>query len=68
MVRDMQPTRIAIHIPKPRTGPAAVTEGGRAMWRDGRYQDGVPGIASARETASEIIVEAGSGQYAFQIK
>jgi alpha-L-rhamnosidase len=57
-----------IHIPKPQSGPATVTEGGRAVWQDGRYQGGVPGIASARETASEIIIEAGSGNYALEIK
>ena len=48
----------------------AVTEGpradGRAVWRDGAFVPGVPGVFSARVVSDTVEVRHGSGVYAFE--
>jgi alpha-L-rhamnosidase len=46
----------------------AVTEGDKAVWKNGLYIDGVAGIAAARRDADWITFDVGSGSYRFELK
>jgi alpha-L-rhamnosidase len=45
---------------------ATVTEGGKPVWSDGKYQAGDPGIVSAKEANGAVTLEVGSGTYNFE--
>jgi len=45
----------------------AITEGGKAIWKDGVYIDGVAGIAAARQDADWVTFDVGSGSYRFEL-
>jgi alpha-L-rhamnosidase len=46
----------------------AVTEGDKAVWKNGLYIDGVAGIAGGRRDADWITFDVGSGIYRFELK
>jgi len=45
----------------------AITEGDKAIWKDGVYIDGVAGIAAAHQDADWVTFDAGSGSYRFEL-
>jgi alpha-L-rhamnosidase len=55
-------------IPKLNLRNVSVTEGGKIVWQDGAFRAGASGVSAARETSGAIIVEVGSGSYAFERK
>lgn len=57
-----------IHLPKFNWQQIEVQESGRAVWKGDQYVSGVPGITGGRQTRAEIIFEAGSGRYVFELK
>jgi alpha-L-rhamnosidase len=46
----------------------AITEGGKAIWQNDSYVDGVAGIADARRDADWVTFDVGSGSYRFELK
>ena len=46
----------------------AITEGGKAIWQNDSYVDGVAGIAVARRDADWVTFDVGSGNYRFELK
>jgi len=58
-----------IHLPKLNNWQEIeIAESGRVIWKGDQYVPGAPGLSGARQTPSEIILEAGSGRYAFEMK
>jgi len=55
-----------VHVPKLGLNDVVVEEAGRAVWKAGKFEPGVAGISSGKETASEIVLEIGSGSYVFE--
>jgi alpha-L-rhamnosidase len=45
----------------------AVTEGGKAIWKDEAYIEGVAGIADAHRDADWVTFDVGSGSYRFKL-
>jgi len=45
-----------------------ITEGGKAVWRDGAYVKGAAGITAAAREAEWVTFDAGSGAYRFELK
>ena len=46
----------------------AITEGGRAIWKNDSYIDGVAGVADARRDADWVTFDVGSGSYRFELQ
>jgi len=46
----------------------AITEGGRVIWKNDFYVDGVAGIADARRDADWVSFDVGSGSYRLKLK
>ncbi len=42
-------------------------EGGRVIWQDGRFAGGDEGVSAARAAGATILVNVGSGHYAFEL-
>ena len=45
----------------------AITEGGKAVWKNNSYLDGVAGVAKARRDADWVTFDVGSGTYRFSL-
>jgi alpha-L-rhamnosidase len=60
-------TTATVDLPKTGGSAAEVTEGGKPVWRDGRFASGDAGVSSAQEAADRIVLEVGSGRYSFRI-
>ena len=45
----------------------AITEGGKAVWKNNSYLDGVAGVANARRDADWVTFDVGSGTYRFSL-
>ena len=45
----------------------AITEGGKAVWKNNSYIDGVAGIAAARQHADGVTFDIGSGRYRLEL-
>ncbi|NQU21640.1 MAG: hypothetical protein HQ567_10180, partial [Candidatus Nealsonbacteria bacterium] len=45
----------------------AVTEGGKAIWKNDLYIDGVAGVADARRDVDWVTFDIGSGRYCFKL-
>ena len=41
----------------------AITEGGKAVWKNNSYIDGVAGVANARRDVAGVTFDIGSGRY-----
>jgi hypothetical protein len=41
---------------------------GKAVWADKKYIPGAAGVLGVQETASAIVIKAGSGRYVFELK
>jgi hypothetical protein len=61
-------SKAEIHLPKLGFQNLGIEEGGQAIWGGGTWRSGVAGVAGARETATEVVVDAGSGDYRFVLK
>jgi alpha-L-rhamnosidase len=61
-------TSATISLPGSGTGPATIREGGRTVWSNGAYVNGVAGISGARINMDRIDINAGSGTYRFQVE
>ena len=46
---------------------SAITEGGKAIWKDDSYIDGVAGITDGRRDADWVTFDVGSGSYRFEL-
>ena len=57
-----------VRIPKLGMATAVVSESGQVIWKDARFQSGVPGITSMRDDAGVFVVRVGSGDYAFGLR
>ncbi len=49
------------------TEEVTVREGGRAVWQDGHYVAGDPGLTGAEARPTGVAFDAGSGHYSFQL-
>jgi alpha-L-rhamnosidase len=56
-----------IHLPKLGLSGIAVRESGQVVFRNDAYQPGAAGLRGARQTASAVIFDAGSGSYVFEL-
>ncbi len=56
-----------IRVPTLGLDSPSVEESGKAVWSDGRFQPGVSGIAAGRVVDGDIILQAGSGSYVFEL-
>jgi len=45
----------------------AIAEGGKAVWKNDLYIDGVAGIVDARRDADWVTFDVGSGSYHFEL-
>lgn len=58
-----------IHLPKLNNWrDVEVTESGRTIWKGEKLVAGAEGITAGKETRDEIVLEAGSGRYVFEVK
>ena len=46
----------------------AVREGDRAVWENGRFVAGTPGVTAGKYADSVVSFEVGSGHYAFRLE
>src|ERR1035438_4220778 len=56
-----------VRIPELGLEPVTLSESGHAIWKDGKYQGGPAGVTGARESDGTLVVEVGSGNYAFAL-
>jgi alpha-L-rhamnosidase len=56
-----------IELPKLNLPSITVREGDRVVWQNGVYQSGCPGLSAGRDTRGAVILQAGSGRYAFEL-
>jgi alpha-L-rhamnosidase len=47
---------------------ATITEGGKVVWKDGTYVEGVAGITGGKLEAGYVAFDTGSGDYQFKIQ
>lgn len=57
----------SVWVPKLRLADVEVKEGGKSVWKGGKYAAGVEGITGASDEGDWIRFEVGSGEYAFEI-
>ena len=60
-------TTAEIGVPKMGLKEIAITESGKTLWEAGTFARGVLGITAGRESGDEVIFDAGSGSYIFQL-
>lgn len=57
-----------VHLPfMGRQSPRVVEGAASTVWQNGAYVSGTPGVFGASATSSEIVVEVGSGSFAFSV-
>jgi alpha-L-rhamnosidase len=56
-----------IVLPKFNLRNIVVKEDGKAIWTQKKFAPGVPGILGVQETATAIVIKAGSGHYVFEL-
>jgi len=56
-----------VRIPELDLAPATLSESGRAIWKDTKYQAGTSGITGVRESSGVLAVDVGSGNYVFAL-
>lgn len=57
----------AVIVPSAGVACPVVSEGGRAVWKDGAYVPGVDGISGARAVPGGVELTVGSGRFAFDL-
>ena len=61
-------TKGRVSVPAMGVNRCMITEGGKAVWKDGSYVSGVAGIAAGKQDADSITFDVGSGEYCFKIE
>jgi alpha-L-rhamnosidase len=56
-----------VRIPELGLAPATLAESGHTIWKDGKYQSGAAGVTGVRKSGETLLVETGSGSYAFTL-
>lgn len=56
-----------VFVPKRKQGPAAVSEGGVPVWKDGKLVFAVAGITAAEDAGEWVRLQVGSGRYRFEL-
>ena len=56
-----------VRIPELGLAPVVLSESGRVIWKDGKYETGQAGIAGVRPDGGALAVQIGSGRYVFQL-
>ena len=56
-----------IYIPKLALSNVVVTESGTTVWKNGAFVPGTDGITTAEDNGQDIVFQAGSGSYAFEL-
>ena len=56
-----------VSVPTLGVNAFAITEGGKAVWQNDSYINGVAGIADARRDADWVTFDVGSGSYCFEL-
>jgi alpha-L-rhamnosidase len=54
-----------VSVPKLGNKQVQITEGGKPIWRDGKYVAGASGIHNGRDEPERVTFEVGSGDYEF---
>ena len=57
-----------IYLPVFGNADATVEEGGRAVWKARAFVAGVSGVGAARAAGGDVLIEAASGTYVFEVK
>jgi len=57
-----------VHVPTLGLKRLVVEEGGRVVWRDGHFIEGVLGVESGRLEGNYVVFRVGSGSYRFLVK
>ena len=57
-----------IYLPVFGNADATVEEGGRAVWKARAFVAGAPGVGAARAAGGDVVIEAASGTYVFEVK
>lgn len=60
-------TKAEINVPKLGLKEVTIVESGHILWEAEAFADGVLGIYAARDTGDEVVFDAGSGSYVFQL-
>jgi len=63
------PANISAKVNVPRMGfkNVVIKEGGRTVWKDGKFVKGVTGITAGNKSAGYITFDVGSGAYVFKV-
>jgi alpha-L-rhamnosidase len=56
-----------VSVPTLGLNAVAITEGGKAVWKNNFYVDGVAGVAKARQDVDGVTFDIGSGRYRFEM-
>jgi alpha-L-rhamnosidase len=56
-----------VRIPELGLSPVTLSEYGRTIWKAGKYQTGADGITAVRKSGEALVVDVGSGIYAFAL-
>ncbi len=57
-----------IVLPKFNLRNIVLSEGGKVVWADKKYVSGAEGVRGVEETASALVIKAGSGRYVFELR
>jgi alpha-L-rhamnosidase len=60
-------SRGKVSLPKMGTKNVTVREGGKLVWKTGKFVKAVPGITGGSETGEYVTFDVGSGSYSFQL-
>jgi alpha-L-rhamnosidase len=56
-----------VRIPELGLAPVTLSESAHTIWKDGKYESGPAGITGVRKSGEALVVEIGSGNYAFAL-
>ena len=60
-------TRAKVSVPTMGLKNVDVAEGGKPVWKNGKYEAGVVGISGASQSADCVAFDTGSGSYSFRL-
>ncbi len=56
-----------VHIPKLGRASVSIRESGKPVWAKDSFQSGVAGLTGAKQTDADVVIQAGSGRYVFEL-
>ena len=56
-----------VRIPELEMDPVTLSESGHIIWQGGKYESGPAGITGVRKSGGTLMVDIGSGNYAFAL-